>query len=86
MCWGGVWWEVALKVKNSNFMDIMGVSGTLTVLVSPFQADTFKPVFMSHCSEAGFGPLPLTLKTETARGQRCQCIQLTVMDLTIKIC
>lgn len=26
--WGRVWWEAALKVKNSNFMDMMGVSGT----------------------------------------------------------
>lgn len=44
------------------------------ILANPFQANTFKPVFMSHCSKAGFGPLPLTLTTETAPGQRCQCI------------
>lgn len=58
----------------------------LAILACPFKADTFKLIFMSHCSKAGFGPLPLTLKTETAPGQRCQCVQLTVMDLTIKIC
>lgn len=27
MCWGGVGWEVLLKVKNSNFLDLVGGSG-----------------------------------------------------------
>ena len=70
------WGMVGGGTQGEKF-EFYGHDGSLRDLSSfgkPFQADTFEPVFMSHCSEAGFGPLPLTLKTETARGQRCQCI------------
>lgn len=73
LCVGAGGWEI-LNMEKFHLYDHGGSFRSLAILVSPCQADTLKPVFKSHCSKAGFGPLSLSLKTETAPGQRCQCI------------